>query len=462
MDDAAMNHILDATGFPDREARGLDETETAVRADRHFHRERFIRCLTLCAVIAAAGYMAWRPAMLRLSQLLFLVSPSRGDSLAWRPEMEEASIRVPIRKRAPEPAEWRLESGARGNWRTERPAAGDHPSWRGFGMLPIRWRRLSGNPWNWRDDGMVHLRRGEHAQPPQKAASSFRAQEEDEWGAGRAEASPAAGTARTDQTDQMKQTETPDRESKSLPSLAVPSLAAASGPAHDDSGLSELPPLSLDDVARGDPDIPALPVLPALPALSQAGTEDRTRSDPAPARDLTPAQPMRPVAAPEAVDWKNREITAPIPGAYLTIYPKLKFIGLCVPGQGYIRKYNQVGVPRDPAGEKMAASDGRTPYGKYYIAARSAGAQGPRMELSWPSPEDAVRIGLGIPETAAIEAAWRDQALPPQDTTAGGGVALIGLRGAMEGTEGGFALEAPQMEEIAAALPDGAWVFIQE
>ncbi|MDR1745320.1 MAG: hypothetical protein LBS30_06170 [Planctomycetota bacterium] len=418
MDDAAMNHILEATGFPDREAHGLDGAETAVRAERHFPRERFIRCLTLCAVIAAVGFMAWRPAMLRLSQLLFLVSPSHGDTLAWRPETEEASIPVPIRKPGLEPAEWRLDSGARGSWRAGRRAADEHPSWRGSDILPVRWRRLSGNPWNWRDDAALHLRRGEHAQPPQKAASSFRVKQEDAWVAGVAAASPAALEA----VDAVE-TEKRDKEPGLLPPLTIPSIALSS----DSSGLSELPPLSLDAIATGNPDIPTLPVLPA-----------------------------------ETADWKSREITGPIPGAYLTIYPKLKFVGLCVPGQGYIRKYNQVGVPRDPAGDKMAAADGRTPYGKYYIAARRAGEQGPRMELSWPSPEDAIRVGLGAPETAAIEAAWRDQNLPPQDTTAGGGVALTGLRDLPENTDGGFALETPHMEEIATALPDGAWVFIQE
>ncbi|MCC8165428.1 MAG: hypothetical protein LIQ31_04605 [Planctomycetes bacterium] len=163
------------------------------------------------------------------------------------------------------------------------------------------------------------------------------------------------------------------------------------------------------------------------------------------------------------VDWKNHEITGAIEGAYLTVYPKLKFIGLCVPGQDYIRKYNQVAVPMDLVEKKLSARDGRTPYGKYYIAGRerdSAGAA--RLVLSWPSPDDARRIGLAPESTQAIENAWMDKILPPQTTAAGGGVAIEEAGPGQEWTAGGLGLEKPQMEELFLALPDGAWIFIQE
>ncbi len=163
------------------------------------------------------------------------------------------------------------------------------------------------------------------------------------------------------------------------------------------------------------------------------------------------------------VDWKNREITGPIEGAYLTVYPKLKFIGLCVPGQDYIRKYNQVAVPMDLVERKLSARDGRTPYGKYFIAGRdrdNAGAA--RLLLSWPSPDDARRIGLDPESTQAIDNAWLDKILPPQTTAAGGGVTIEEAGPGQEWTAGGLGLEKPQMEELFLALPDGAWIFIQE
>lgn len=162
------------------------------------------------------------------------------------------------------------------------------------------------------------------------------------------------------------------------------------------------------------------------------------------------------------VDWANSEITQAIPGAYLTVYPKLKFIGLCVPGQGYIRKYNQVGVPQDSAGFKAAANDGKTPYGKYFVAAKRDGAEAPGLTLSWPSPEDAKRAGLAADKRAEIEAAWKAKRLPPQDTPAGGGLGLIGSDNPGEFTDGGFALTEAQMREILTALPDKAWVLIQQ
>ncbi len=167
--------------------------------------------------------------------------------------------------------------------------------------------------------------------------------------------------------------------------------------------------------------------------------------------------------AADGVDWKNREITGPIEGAYLTVYPKLKFIGLCVPGQDYIRKYNQVAVPMDLVERKLSARDGRTPYGKYYIAGRDRDTAGAaRLLLSWPSPDDARRIGLDPESTQAIDNAWLDKILPPQTTAAGGGVAIEEAGPGQEWTAGGLGLEKPQMEELFLALPDGAWIFIQE
>lgn len=182
------------------------------------------------------------------------------------------------------------------------------------------------------------------------------------------------------------------------------------------------------------------------------------------AQEQTPQEktPLPSRENPEKIDWTTTEITEAIPGAYLTIYPKLRFIGLCVPGQNYIRKYNQVAVPRELTGPKMNSMDGRTPYGKYYIAGHRRDAAGARLILSWPSPDDARRIGLSADAVTEIENAWLKQALPPQATAAGGGVYLTGMRSLVETTDGSFALEEPHLEEIYTALQDGAWVFVQE
>lgn len=187
------------------------------------------------------------------------------------------------------------------------------------------------------------------------------------------------------------------------------------------------------------------------------------RTQPA-ATEQTPPEktPLPSRENPEKIDWTTTEITEAIPGAYLTIYPKLRFIGLCVPGQNYIRKYNQVAVPRELTGPKMNSMDGRTPYGKYYIAGHRRDAAGARLILSWPSPDDARRVGLSADAVTEIENAWLKQAMPPQSTAAGGGVYLTGMRSLVETTDGSFALEEPHLEEIYTALQDGAWVFVQE
>lgn len=583
MDDAPMNRILEVSDFTGGETHAADAASVRPRLGGRFAWERYVRCLVLCAVIAAVGYMAWRPALLRFSQLMFMVSPSHGDSLAWKPDVEDTPVRLRPRRQTPEPAEWRVTRGMHGKWGMERAHTDNRPVWRGSGFLPSRWKRLSGNPWNWRDDNEIKARRGEPGQPAQKPATAFRAQYADAWGTEPPEKSASAedvaveettprATASTSETEgiparatsavpeipavepladsrEAESAEPPqavsaprERVVEERPSLAIPSLSPVDGKA----GLSDLPPLTLDGIftEKRESDIPSLPALPSMEKTRSEGLPGVVNLEPldldslaaptaaAPLRPAEPAKsetfaseiseiseipdimpsnalqsgqpesPLRPSATvetptatviaqnppaeatpanplqaashgeiivsspiidtPASVDWKNREIIAPIPGAYLTIYPKLKFIGLCVPGQGYIRKYNQIAVPRDASGGKMAAADGRTPYGRYYIAARSRGEQGPRLELSWPSPEDARRIGLDPAQTAMVENAWLGQSLPPQNTAAGGGLALTGLRGWLEATDGGFALEAPHMEEVYTALPDGAWVFVQE
>lgn len=603
MDDGSMNHILEATGFSGTGVHELDGGAASPRLRRRIPWERAIRCLLLTALIALVGYLAWRPALLRFSQLMFMVSPSHGDSLAWKPDVEDAPLRLAPRRETPEPSEWRLATGMYGGWRAERSSPNARPLWRGPSQLPAHWQRLSTNPWSWQDDAIpAKPARAPTESPAQKPATGFRAKATDAWGVAvsaapvqRIQETTTAREQETDSIDAAGTTEaattptdyparqipvldplptvaTPARPAEpegaaidsakvteELPPLRIPDLAARD----DRPGLSELPPLAVDAFANErksqdavevvsegatatQPDTmipvaePAGALRPSLsptpstspaPTLSVPAFVEPSSPEPSPTksspwRQIEQAQPAQPevvaesaaeqtdwtqfvvptpqpeakaagtdlleqashgeilvstpvfqtpsvdtssgtqtaspLNAPESADWKNQEITGPISGAYLTIYPKLKFIGLCVPGQGYIRKYNQVAVPRETTGEKIVAADGRTPYGKYYIAARSRTADGPRLVLSWPSPDDARRLGLDAMQTALIENAWLGQTLPPQDTPAGGGIALTGLRERLESTDGGFALEAPHMEEIFTALPHGAWVFIQE
>ncbi len=429
--------------------------------------ENYVRCFFLLAVVSMAGYLAWKPGMLRFSMIMTYANPSRGESLAWRPDDIHLPPPPEIKRQAP-PAEWRLGRSYSAKWNSAR-ADSKMIGTGGGKLVSDQWPRFSANPRNWRNDAPLERERPRFdtsIQPPQKPASSFRVGDIAAW---------------------------PDPEAQSVAASAAPTPAIAMAAAPAASGLP-LPPLpqfgGMENGAAAP--LPLLP--PAAPGASQApgagltpgflpplGALEKSPApatvplqppaaaipaDPVVAVPSPPAlrQPEAPAPAPvkaEPVDWKNREITGPIPDAYLTVYPKLKFIGLCVPGQGYVRKYNQVAVPRDLTAAKSAAQDGKTPYGRYYIADRRRDADGPRLFLSWPSPEDAQRIGLDPGRMSEVVNAWRRQELPPQNTSAGGGVGLNGLRNWVETTEGGFSLEMPDMEEIYTALPDKAWVFIQ-
>lgn len=446
-----MSASIEPESLPDNDFTGQDGPAAVKSAGprRRIAWENYLRCFFLMAIFFLIGLLAWRPGLLRFSLIWSLANPSRGESLAWTPEDEDVSYYPEIRRVLP-PDEWRLTSTHSTHWQGSRPRARQDGN-AGGKLDASQWRRFSSNPWRWRTDSQqarVH-QRSDDILPAQKPATEFRAGELATW--------PA-------------ETSAPGQ----LAAGGFPTLGGISPLPDLPSGASNLSLPALGTTTE-PPSLGGIPDLPALPSIATAQSGGDASSQamgsgagsflPPPTNGTAQARPTQAVAQPEqkeeVIDWKNREITGPIPGAYLTVYPKLKFIGLCVPGQGYIRKYNQVGIPKELTGAKMGAQDGRTPYGKYYIADRQRDRDGARLYLSWPSPEDAQRIGIDPGKIAEINNAWRTLGLPPQDTAAGGGVGITGLRNWVEFTEGGFTMEEPQMEEIFTALPQGAWVFIQ-
>ncbi|MDR3212028.1 MAG: hypothetical protein LBU79_08950 [Planctomycetota bacterium] len=402
------------------------ETQEGGLPTRGEYWETWNRCGLILLLLSSLLFLTWRPGVARLNLLLTYINPSHGDSLSWRAVDDPLPPPAPTRE-APPPAEWRLSSLS--GWAWPLPHPGSRESLPGASQLTqTYWRRFTDNSWSWQDDHPAspdHIALGA---PPQKGVSSFRAGDATEWppASVKAEdilnldnASPLAGF--------FNQPEKP----------APNSLAAIL------AELPSLPPLAEEEPAATADAFASLPLSPANPA---SGPENLAK--PAP-------------EAESAIDWKNREITGPLENAYLLIYPRLRFVGLCLPGEGYIRKYNQVGVPSHLEGDKSRADDGHTPYGRYYIAERYSDSDGPRLFLSWPSPADARRAGASEEELRRVEEAWERLELPPQDTPAGGGVGLNGLRQWVESTDGGFTLEAPHMEEIFTALPSGARVLIE-
>ncbi len=487
MDEPSMNHALDAAEFSANEVREAPAaaSEKIPLRDR-FNWQTIIRCLFLGAILAVIVVMSWRPGLLRFSLLLSMVSPSRGESLAWQPE-ETVKPHLPQRKTTPAPAEWRLTAGHAGSWQAGATGAELVPHWQGGRIPGSPWQRLTVNPWSWQDDDVVARRRrvaDAGVQPAQKPATAFRAEDSDSWGLVPPQPTPGSLDESPLTVPDLAPLPAPaapisgERTTlQPLPSLpALPSLPSIDPPAERPS--LALPPLSTPSQTPAPPTAPLVTPAPSAGVISLEPLDFDSATDSSSSLRPPPSSPVQPppersapaVAAtapdasePENVDWKNREITGVIPGAYLTIYPKLKFVGLCVPGQGYIRKYNQIGVPRDLTTQpKLAADDGRTPYGKYYIAGRARDINGPNLVLSWPSPDDVRRLGVATDVVTAVEMAWLDRILPPQTTMAGGNLTLAGTRGWVETTDGGFALEAPHLEEIYTALPEGAWVFIQE
>ncbi len=561
-----MNQILEANGISERELRQLDAGVAKPARRGSFAWRSYLRCLFLMAIMAAVGYLAWRPAMFRFSLLMTTVAPSRGDSLAWKPESADATPKAPTR-RLSAPPEWRLAAKHGIGWKMSRPYADNALNWHDDTFPLPDWPRTSDNSWTWQDDFDAWRKHDlELAEiPPQQAASDYRAKDTERWGsiqtaaADTPETRPApvalasetavkpasprivpsveplttAGLAATSTPTPPPPTGEVAAGSAAAGSLADSEYPPAASRDHDPLAALRLPSRNVPERRTAPPvqEIPAEAAVtlpeslptgsspmagvtnvpgPSAPVSMSAPSEPVTNlamrlaeapsampttatepaptarlnptvmpSTPAPTRpDIAERQPAALQPSPEAVtavvsagpssrveepggDWKNREIVGAISGAYLTIYPKLKFIGLCVPGQGYIRKYNQVTVPADLLSPKMHARDGRTPYGKYFIAGRERTNQGSRLLLSWPSPEDARRIGLDAGTVSTIENAWLDQILPPQNTAAGGGVMLSTVRPGQSQAENGFALEEPNMEEIFVALPDGAWVFVQ-
>lgn len=513
-----MAHILNTDDIEAKDILDMDDSSDA--SGIPFSWEKISRCFVILMVVVMVAVISWRPAMLRFSQLMFLVSPSHGDSLAWKPAPEPPSRPEP-RKHTRAPSEWRLTSNNFGSWKPAKEVSPGAGSASGSRLLERDWNRFSFNPWAWRNDVALPEKRLESdiGDPVQQPLTAFRAKDGENW------VQPVISTQDTVSPEDLL-SGLPSQEKSSpsiIPSLStvpleIPTLnpvekeSAKERQNRDDpenatvsENINDKNTIDQDTQASTRLEFPTLSFdaleLPVRQTVSEStehngieAASDTTQqvvqeltqaplpstSDPDKSISESVVSEQRPdevmIPVPESIeargesknnnneeyqDWANTEITRSITGAYLTIYPKLKFIGLCVPGQGYVRKYNQVGMPKDLERPKFSAHDGRTPYGKYFIAARNREKEGPALTLSWPSLEDGERIGLPAGQLLDIENAWRSQRLPPQDTIAGGNIRLTGDRDSTEETEGGFSLEAPHMEEIFTALPDGAWVFIQ-
>lgn len=464
------------------------------------------RCLFLMAVTAGLAFMMWKPGWgNRLWMSFYILPPTRAESLGWRPDDGDVFV-LPPAILPPMVQEWRPQGSLmpsevffRYDYRFVSPDAVE-------AFLPVG-ARTGPRRWNWVETVPPRMPKLERENPPPSDLVKMGATHEASNAktvAVVADAEKTTGPATEERkTDEVKR----DELSASMAEMVIPALpplpavaelssdAKSASASPETKAVDAIPAAPLAEQATVNPEsqevtdkaTPAVTsgVLESTDSSAAVGlgvgndigagkSEEMTpvvRSDDVVATEASivktigaeqPAAAKASSVAPGSPDWRKTNITGTIPGAYLMVYPKLKFIGLCVPGQGYVRKYYQVGVPENLGDPKQAADDGRSPYGKYYIADRSRDSDGARLFISWPSPEDGKRIGLPEPQTREIDSAWKSRSLPPQDTQAGGGVAIFGVHQLVEKTEGGFSMDDAQMDELYRALPDGAWVIIQQ
>ncbi len=197
---------------------------------------------------------------------------------------------------------------------------------------------------------------------------------------------------------------------------------------------------------------------------SHAQTPKTAEGDGGAASGTASTTEQTPPTKKTAADFRREEITSPIPEAYVVIYLKRRFMGICL-GKEYIRQYHNIAVPKDLSGPKRASEDQRSPIGTYYVCERKIRATGRLLQVSYPSPSDAKSArALGTVDLdieRAVTQAYAKRQTPPQDTALGGEVFISDQRDAGDQTQSGFAIEPGQFEEVWTATRQGAWVIIR-
>lgn len=173
------------------------------------------------------------------------------------------------------------------------------------------------------------------------------------------------------------------------------------------------------------------------------------------------AKPAKPALPP---DWKTAPITRVIPGAYVVVYLSRRAVGLVVDGQ-YVRAYHNVGLPADFSAPRQGA-DGRVPIGDYFVVSHDLPQGQMKLRLSYPAPADAARMlaagKISRQEHDAIVAAAKAKKVPESLSPVFGPPAYIaaGNRPGLV-TRGDIAIGNREMDELWAAVADGAVVMIR-
>ena len=119
-----------------------------------------------------------------------------------------------------------------------------------------------------------------------------------------------------------------------------------------------------------------------------------------------------------------------------------------------------VALGAHPIGPKEREGDGKTPEGDYFICLKKRGKYGPSLGISYPSVEDALRLGADEALLRCIRERTAQRKRPPWGTPLGGEIYLHG--GGTEGdwTAGCVALADADAESLYARVPLGTPVRI--
>ena len=151
------------------------------------------------------------------------------------------------------------------------------------------------------------------------------------------------------------------------------------------------------------------------------------------------------------------------PDDYVVIHKSKRNTALCKSGK-VVRNFRS-GLGFTPAGSKEKEGDGKTPEGVFYVPRLIPDSTHHRaFLLSYPSRDDATR-GLAAGLVSSYE---RDQIVsahdtckePPQYTSLGGLLEILGGGGEDDWTAGSIALEDGDVDQIWAALSVGDTVVI--
>jgi murein L,D-transpeptidase YafK len=125
-----------------------------------------------------------------------------------------------------------------------------------------------------------------------------------------------------------------------------------------------------------------------------------------------------------------------------------------------------IALGREPAGDKKAEGDGRTPEGNYYICTRNEQSRFYlSMGISYPNVEDAEEaLDSGTIDSETydrISRAAKDRSKPPWDTPLGGEIMIHGMGSYKDWTEGCVAVNNDVMDLLFTLCPLGTPVFMK-